>query len=296
VQSLKAPIAELVRYKREIDSQEEEVRDLTSSMTDIGGSRTVEEMQESLKQLNEEAKSVKNRIKALETDRENRRQNITALERQVNDARKRLNELALQLVEARTLNERIEEYQEVRNRQNTVIDETDRHIEHLVPDIMAAEAKLKEIVRECSEREKKQQRDATRLAQSDMNLKSIQLRIQNYISEGGLTRLNRCREQVQRLQAEVEKLSNDLTKNGDEISKLEKRQIDAGTTQRTITENIRYRKNELELKEIEKEIEGLEDQHAEVHRDRFTKDADLLANKHMRLSSEVCILYPLSLH
>ncbi|KAI5850625.1 AAA domain-containing protein [Tricharina praecox] len=286
VQSLRAPVAELARYKREIDGTEEEINSMTFSMTDMGGTRTIEELQEDSKRLKEKITRVKNLIRSMEQDRENRRQSIIGLERQVNDARKRLNDITLQLVDVRQLTERIEECSVARSRQNAVIDEVDRELENLAPDILAAEARLKEISRECSEKETKQQRDAAKLSQSDMNLKSIQRGISNYINEGGLHSLEECRGQVQRLRADVEQLGNDVTEASDLVAKLEKEAVTTQTTQRTIIENLRYRKNKVELKKIKQEIKELEAQRADEQRERFEKNAEILANKHSRLSSE----------
>jgi DNA repair protein RAD50 len=260
-------------------------------MMDVGGTRTVEEMQEDLKHLNEEAKRTRGSIKNMEQDRESRRQTIIAMERQVNDARKRLNDIKLQLVHARTIADRIEEYREARNQQSAIIDQADNDLASLSPNIIAAEARLKEIARECSEKENRQQRDATKLAQSDMNLRSIQHRIQNFIHDGGLDKLDTCKMQVQRLKAEVEQLGNDVTKSGDAVTKLEKESVNTSATERTIIENLRYRKNKAELQTIEGEIEELESQHADEQRDRFLRDSEILSNKHMRLSSEVRVPY-----
>ncbi|KAA8894161.1 AAA domain-containing protein [Sphaerosporella brunnea] len=285
-QSLATPVAKLARYRREIDNNEGEIRDLTASMTEMGATRTVEEMQENLKQLNDEAKRTKGNIKSMEQDRESRRQAIIVLERQVNDARKRLNDIKLQLVQARTITDRIEEARAARSQQSVIIDQVDRELASLSPEIMAAEVRLKEILRECSEKENKQQRDATKLSESDMNLRIVQQRIQNFVNEGGLGNLDACKKQVQWLKAEVEQLGKDVTDSGNEVTKLEKESVNTSATERTIMENLRYRKNKVELQAIEEEIKELEAQGADEQRDRFMRDADILSNKHMRLSSE----------
>lgn len=259
-------------------------------MSEMGGSRPVAEMQASLRELNRCAKDVKDRIRELEADKESLRKNVTSLERQVGDARQRLNEQELQLAQARSLKERIDDYKGTRSRQNTVIGQVDGELEELVPKILAAGAKLKETMQECSEKEQKQQGDAARLSQSDMNLQSIQNRIQAYLKDGGLERLDLCQAEVLRLQTEADKLGGELAKTAEEISKLEKQQTDAGSTQRTITENIRYRRNQTELQEIKREIEELEGQHADKEHSRYTEKAQRLDKKHVELSTEVSFL------
>lgn len=256
-------------------------------MSEMGGSRSVAEMQASLRELNRCAKDVKDRIRELEADKESLRKNVTSLERQVGDARQRLNEQELQLAQANALKERIDDYKGTRSRQNTVIGDVDGELEELTPKILAAGAKLKETMQECSEKEQKQQGDAARLSQSDMNLQSIQNRIHAYLRDGGLERLDLCQAEVRRLQTEDGKLSAELAKTTEEISKLEKQEADAGSTQRTITENIRYRRNQAELQEIKREIEELEGQHADREHSRYTEKAQRLDKKHVELSTEV---------
>jgi DNA repair protein RAD50 len=287
--ALKQPIHDLIRYKGDIDDLEREIRDLSSSMTDMGGARDVEEIQDDLKQLNDDARSIKSRIKAQETERESMRKGIITMEHQVGDSRKRLNDLKLKLVEARTLSERIDEHFQSRKAQASMIEAVDQEIKKIAPEISAAEAKMAAVNAKCVEKENQQQREATRLAQNDMNLRSIQQRIRfkTYISDDGLSKLEKCQQQVRRFQDDVEKLVYEVTKVGDEVNGLEKDSSKTDSTQRTIIENLRYRKNRVDLARIEEEIEALESQDAAAQRDRFTKDADVLANKHMRLSSEV---------
>jgi DNA repair protein RAD50 len=280
-------VAELARFKREIDTNEEEIRALTSSMAGMAGTRTVEELRDNLQQLNDEAKRTKSSIEKMRQDKENRSQTIIVLGRQVDDARKRLNDIKLQLVRARAITDQIEGFHESRDQQCAIIDQVDRELASLSPEIMAAEARLKEISRECSDKENRQQRDATKLSDSDRDLRIIQQRILDFINDGGLTKLDTCQKQVQRLKAEVEQLSKDVTHCGEEISKLEKDSANTSATERTIIENLRYRKNKAELQTIEEEIKELESQRAEEQRDRFMRDLKILSNNLSRLSGEV---------
>jgi DNA repair protein RAD50 len=286
-QSLKASVAELARFKREIDTNEEEMRALTSSMAGMAGTRTVEELRDNLQQLNDEAKRTKSSIEKMRQDKENRSQTIIVLGRQVDDARKRLNDIRLQLVRARAITDQIEGFHESRHQQCAIIDQVERELASLSPEIMAAEARLKEISRECSDKENKQQRDATKLSDSDRDLRIIQQRILDFINDGGLSKLDTCKKQVQRLKAEVEQLGKDVTQCGEEISKLEKDSANTSATEHTIIENLRYRKNKAELQTIEDEIKELESQRAEEQRDRFTRDLKILSNNLSRLSGEV---------
>lgn len=285
-QSLKTAVTDIVRYKLEIENIDQEIQDLASSTMDVGVTRTIEEMKEERVSLSNKARSIRSQIREMESDRETRRQNIVVLERQVNEARRKLNDLTLKLMESRTISGRIAEYKEARSKQLSEIDNLQQQIEALLPNTMAAEAKLKDTIEECSEKEKLQQREATKFAQSDLHLKTIHHRIQEYLDAGGPDRLNRCRNQLWDLQQIVKALGNKVTATSEEINKLEMDYANAGTTQRVITENLRFRKGQEELKTLEQEIKQLRSLNAEAQRDRFLRDTQLLADRQMRLSTE----------
>ncbi|KAI5815067.1 AAA domain-containing protein [Pyronema omphalodes] len=285
-ESLKTPISDLSRLHREIQTHETEIRDLHSSLLSTVGLRSPTELQDLLKTLQDQAKTLKATLRTLESDREARRQNLILAERQVNDARKRLSELQLQLMESQNLVERIEEYSAEKKRLRGIMEEAEEDIRKLAPAIQMQEARVGEAVVEAQEREMRQQREAGRVAQADIALRSIQQRVERYVNEGGLERLQGVTREVQELQKRVEEMVQELGNGMEEIRKMEREHNMAGTTQRSIQENLRWRKNKEELEEIEKEIKELEGKDAETKKEQFTRDANTLANTHMRLSSE----------
>lgn len=287
VQTLRGTVTEIVKYGREIAEHEADLTKLSSSMSDTGGNRTVEEVQRDIRALNEEVRAVRTRITTLEGEKENRRQTILSLERQISDIKSRLGDINMKLMESKTLNERIDECEKSSVSQKAIIENVDQQLQELAPQLLGAETKVEHVTRETVDSEKRQQREATKISQSALNMQGIQNRVQAYIDRGGPENLEHCAQQIRGLQKDVEKANNAVTKCGDAVAKMERDSSEASATERSITDNLRYRRGQRELEEILEEIETLEAENAEAHRDRFSKDADILANKHMRMSTEV---------
>lgn len=287
MESLKVPVSEIAKYTKEIVDYAKQVEDVSSQLKDMGGARTVEEMQIEMQQLNEEAKALKRLIVSIASEKEASRQTISGLDSQVKEHRMKLNELNFKLQQSRTLVDRIEECRDNSRKQNTVIDEIDAELKQLAPELAKAEAHVKNISHDGAEKENRQQRDASKLSESDMQLKRAEQGIQNYLRRGGPDQLNRCREQVQTLQTEVKKCEEEVASIGEEVNSLEKESTNARATERSIQENLRFRGNKRQLEKLMWEIRDLESRNTEEERDRFQRDLQELSNKHTKLSIEV---------
>lgn len=279
-------MAEIVKYMREISSYEKQVEDASRLLQELGGSRTIEEMQNEMQRLNDEAKVIKRRINALIAEKETARHSITLLDGQVRDLRMKFGELNFKISKAQDLVKRIESHKQEAFTHATAIGEIDQKIRELAPKIQRAEAKAQAISNDGAEKENRHQRDAMKLAESEMQLRGAEHGIGSYLNRGGPEQLDRCRRQVQTLQAEVKKYEAEVASIRDEVNNLELEAGTATSTERSIHENLRFRKNKRDLEKLNVEIQELEDKNAEAERHRFQRNTEMLSDKHMRLSSE----------
>lgn len=292
---MKPSVNEIVKYRDDINELSSEIEKLSASMSDAGGNRTVEQMQNESRALTEEMKVISGRISTLEGQKEMCRQTIITLERQISDSKARLSDISMKLMESQSISDRIDEFRKAMDSQTAIVASTDTELQDLVPHLLGAETKIEHITREGSDREKRQQREASKIAQSALTMQSIQARVNAYIDRGGPEQITRCSEQIRVLQKEVKKASDLVTSCSDSVGKMEREVTEASATERSISDNLRYRRNQRELAEILEEVDELEAENAEAKRDRFNKDADILANKHMRMSTEVCPISSLSI-
>lgn len=288
IESLKGPVFEIAKYTKEIADYEKQVEDVSSGLKDMGGARSVEEMQSEMQKLNEEAKVLKRQIISIASEKEAARQAIGMLDGQLKEHRMKLNELSFKLHQSRTLMSRIDECRDNNRKQNSIIDETDTQLRQLAPELAKAEAHVITISRDGAEKENRQQRDASKLADSDMQLKRAEQGIQNYLRRGGPNMLNNCRQEVHLLQLDVKGCEDEVTNIGEEVNNLEKESANAHATERSIQENLRFRGNKRQLEKLTWEIKDLESRNTEEERDRFQQDLKILSNKHTKLSIEVC--------
>jgi DNA repair protein RAD50 len=256
-------------------------------LKNMGGARTVEEMQAEMQKLNEEARTLKRQINSIASEKDTARQTISTLDGQLKEHHMKLNELNFKLQQSRTLASRIDECRDNDRRQNSIIDETDSELRQLAPELAKAEAHVRAISRDGAEKENRQQRDASKLAESDMQLKRTEQRIQNYLQRGGPDMLSNCRQDVHSLQAVVKGREDEVASIGEEVNNLEKESTNARATERSIQENLRFRGNKRQLEKLTWEIKDLEGRNTEEERDRFQQDLKILANQHTKLSIEV---------
>lgn len=288
VESLKGPVSEIAKYMKEILDYEKQIEDVSSQLKDMGGARTVEEMQVEMRKLGEEAKALKRQIDSIASEKEIARQTINTLDGQLKEHRMKLNELNFKLQQSRTLVGRIEECRDNNRKQNSIIDETEAELKKLAPELARAEVHVSTISSDGAEKENRQQRDASKLAESDMQLKKTEQGIQNYLRRGGPNLLNTCRQEVRSLQTAVKGCEDEVVNIGEEVNNLEKESANAHATERSIQENLRFRGNKRQLERLTWEIKDLESRNTEEERDRFQKDLGILSNKHTKLSIEVC--------
>jgi len=279
-------VAEIVKYMREISSYENQVEDASRLLQELGGSRTIEEMQNEMQRLNDEAKVIKRRTNVFISEKETARHSITLLDGQVRDLRMKYGELNFKISKAQDLVKRIESHKQEAFMHATAIGEIDQKIRELAPKIQRAEAKAQAVSNDGAEKENRHQRDAMKLAESDMQLKRTERGIDSYLNRGGPEQLARCRHQVQTLQVEVKKYEAEVASIRDEVNNLELEAGTATSTERSIHENLRFRKNKRDLEKLNVEIRELEDKNADAERHRFQRNAEMLSDKHMRLSSE----------
>lgn len=288
VESLKGSVTGIAKYMKEIIDYEKQVEDVSSHLKNMGSARTVEEIQSEIQKLNEEAKALKRQINSIASEKETARQTINTLDSQLREHRTELNGLNFKLQQSRTVLSRIDECRDNNRKQNSIIDETDSELRHLTPELAKAEAHVRTISRDGAEKENRQQRDASKLAESDMHLKRAEQGIQNYLQRGGPDMLNNCRQEVHSLQVVVKGCEDEVLSIGEEVNNLEKESTNARATERSIQENLRFRGNKKQLERLAWEIKDLESRNTEEERDRFQHDLKILSNQHTKLSIEVC--------
>lgn len=279
-------MADIVKYKNEKKQYERDIENASSQLRDFGGGRSLEDMQADLKKLREEIHNLQAEIQTVSIERENRRQQIATFDKEVSSCKEKLVQIQHTLEKTATLRAQIEEHVNSIQRAQRTIEEAEREIGELAPQISKLQTRMKAISEEGSERENKQQKEASKLADSVNQLKSIDDEIRHYLLSGNSTKLEYCQEEIRKYQTDVAKAQADAAEVTRDINKYQDEKANTLTTEQNIKNNLTLREDKRVLAKVLEEIAELESRNAEVDRERFTKQAKAMSIKHTRLTAE----------
>ena len=164
--------------------------------------------------------------------------------------------------------------------------DTDEEIVALGPDLTKAQAKVNDILEAGAEKEKRFQKETSRLFDSYNQLKTAYDEIEHYIITGKAGRLERCIQEVEVLQNQVNELNDKGQNTVAQLNKYTTEKANAKNTEQKINNNLRYRQNLRNLEKIRQDITDLEAQDPEGDRERFQQEAERKQNKNMRLTTQ----------
>lgn len=276
----------ITKYHSEIAKLEEQIHELSIRKKDAGVTRTLEEIQENLAAAGEEARSIKNALTKLTADKERSRFHINTLELDLRDLRSKLTDASHQLEKKATLMARVEEFRAMNQAQLEAIEHTEREIEQLSPQFAKARTQYDDVRNRGADKERELQQEASRLSDSVHQLQIADQEINAYMDKGGPNQLARSQREVERIKDQIGQLEGEQHQITVEVNKARQQRDHHDETKRTISDNLRYRRDVRALEGVNAEIAELEAKNAEVDRNRFVKEAELLAIKHRKLSAE----------
>ncbi|KAI9789941.1 MAG: DNA repair protein rad50, partial [Peltula sp. TS41687] len=276
----------ITKYHSDITKLEGQIRELSDRKKDTDVTRTLEEIQEDLAAVGEEARSIKKALTKLTADKEGNRSQMTTLELELRDLRSKLTDASHQLEKKATLVARVEEFRAMNQAQLEAIEQTERDLGQLAPQFAKARTQYEDVRNRGVDKEKELQQEASRLSDSVHQLQTADQDINAYIDKGGPNQLARSQREVERIRDQIGQVEKEQQGITVEVNKARKQRDHHDETKRTISDNLRYRRDVRALEAVNAEIAELEAKNAEVDRNRFVKEAELLAVKHRKLSAE----------
>lgn len=274
------PIASIIKYARDISSFEMQINDVDAKQKDAGSIRTLEEIQEDLTVVAGKSRSMREHIAKMATDKERGRSHISSLELSLSKARNELITANHQLEKKAGILRQIEELGKINQEHRETAKRLEEQVQSLVPQIIEEDAKLDDIKQRNLIKEKELQHESTKLSDSIHKLKLIGQEIQAYIDSKGSEKLSRCRREIESAQQEIGQIENEQKQIAVEINKISEQLRNHHETKRTITENIKYRRNLRELDAVKTEIGKLSAQNAEADLEHHQKEASYWQHQH----------------
>ena len=286
VETLAKTVANITKYSGDISSYQNQIQDLTAKQTDIGSSRSLEDVQEELDKLNERSRTAKSSVARLVSERDRAKAEINSLELESRDVMSKLADATHQLQDKTNLLTRIEEYRANNRHLRESMKRSDDDIQDLIPQISEAQNKRNEIRQRGASKEKEMSRKASKLADSVYQLKQVDQAISAYIEKGGPNQLARCQREIANSQQEIQRLEEEQKQIVIKINKINEQLKNNDDTKRNIADNIRYRQDAKNYESVKVEIDHLEAQNAEADIEICKTKAKQLDSRYKLLNAE----------
>ena len=286
LESLTKTVQNISKYSSEIKSFSTQLDELTSRLSQSGKSRGLERIQDDLKAVNTESKALRSELTSLSAEREREKNNINALELELRDISSKLNAAAFQLKEKARLINQIDDLKKLNGEQRQELDRADEELQSVAPAIAKAQAKYDDIAARSDEKERELQLEASKLAESRNQLRLSEQEINAYIDRGGPTQLKRAQSEIDELREKLSHIEAEQRQITVEIKKIEDQLRNHNETKRSITDNLKYRRDMRGLELVKAEIMELEGHNAELDKDRYEREANKWQMERNKLSAE----------
>ncbi|KAI9682225.1 MAG: DNA repair protein rad50 [Caeruleum heppii] len=279
-------VQNVARYSGEIENFQTQLEELSIRQKSAGLGRSLEEIQTELENQREKSRAAKNTVNRLTADRERSRGAINGLELDLRDIGAKVTEASHHLDKKRALAARVEELKQMNVKQREATRKADEDIEGLAPALARAQSKYDDINDRAMRNEARLQQEATKLSDSVHQLRTANEEIESYVRRGGPAQASSCQEAITDIQGEIALLETEQKQVTKEINRAAEQLRDNDKTKRTISDNLRYRRDLRALESVNAEITELESEQAEIHREEFVKQADEVGRRHRQLSAE----------
>lgn len=254
----------------------------TSSVT----TRSADEINEEQTTCAEQTRVSQAKLSKLTAERQRLKDLASQLEVERMELRHKISNAVQQLERKRSLQESVRRYKEEQGRLRGTIQEADKEVERLEPEIASARAALEEVRRQGRSREHKVAGERDDIAQTVSELKMIGGEIQEYLDRGGPSNLAANQRLIAKLESTIANLENEMRDLTVQINTLNKEVDNSDAKKRNIADNLTYRKILRERDGLEEEIAELESRNAQEDYDRLVQEARYHESHRGKLAAE----------
>ncbi|EXJ83481.1 DNA repair protein RAD50 [Capronia coronata CBS 617.96] len=285
IESVGRTVASIAKYEGDIKSLNGQIEELGAKQSQRDGGRTLDDIREELNSATEKVRATQSSINRLRTEQEQSRVGLSTMELELRDLKAELSNIEFQLDKKASLVARVEEYRILNQKQRETLDQLDRDIEKLDPEIATAKAKYEDVDQRATAKEREMSQEQSKLSESVSGLDILNDQVRSYIDRDGPKQLARINRELTHLERELERLQGEQLQLTRDMNKINDQIRDSESTRRRYSDNLRYRQETRALNQLEKEIEDLGSQNAEADRDRFQKESEKWTHEHNKLSA-----------
>lgn len=286
VEALFKTMQSIAKYDADIRINEARIQQLSGEQSQVVGSRTIDEIQEQMTEVEKKSKEAHAVVQRLTKQEESFRNEISGLKLELSRLKGDLSASNFQLEKKAGLVAELEKLKAASSRHRDAIHKADAEIDNLDSEVAKARAKYDDIDENARSKERDLQ---TRVDESSSNLQDLNhsnKMIQEYIAAGGPDQLARVQRELKAIGDEISRGEAEQANVTREINKL-KEQLDQSDTMRiNYSDNLQHRRMLRELEAVQAEIRDLASRASEGDQDCFKEEMERRTREHHFLSGQ----------
>jgi DNA repair protein RAD50 len=286
IEALGKAVQNIVKCQADILNYQSQISELEAKQTTMSTSRAPTQIQDDIKTVNTEIRSVTSQREDARSNKERMQIKISSLEIESRDERAKLAAATNSLKEKTTLASRIAEYKSDNEREQISIRRVEEEIQSLLPQISQTQERLNDMNQRGATREQELQTELSRTKDSISRLELASKDINDFISRGGPEALARGTREMENIQNEIERLEKHVTQVGRNANEIQEELQNNDNTKRAISDNLTYRKNHKQLTNLKEEIAELESSNSLADKVRYEKDGEKWQIKRNELTAD----------
>ncbi|KAG9235443.1 putative DNA repair protein RAD50 [Amylocarpus encephaloides] len=284
--SLSKTVSSIAQFCAEIARYEHDISRLSSQQKLSGSSLTTDEIDQQSTACEEKIRAVSARITKIGSDKEQAISVINLLDKEEADLNQKVSSAKNQLETKNRLSAEIQEYRDSSNQLYDSNKIADQELESLAPEVSKAKAQYEEVQKRGRAQEKQVQSEKDDVAKTVHKFKVAEDSINNYIETDGPGKLATCERSIRNIEQEQMTLDVELAQVTKSANEMKERVADSESTRKSIMENLRYRKNLKQLKNLQDEISELKSRNVVEDHEQLEEDALSAAKYYQNLYAD----------
>lgn len=288
VESMTKTVASISQAVKDVAESDEQIEKLASQQQQASGgsSRSSEEIQELQATCADQLRSAKQRLTKLSDDRQRMRDAVSTLELERSELKNKIAHAARQVERKADLVSQVQAFKEESTQQRELIQQTDRDLEALEPEIAKARTIRQDTLQRGQEKERQgaQERDA--VAHTVSELRMVEKDIEDYIDRGGPALLVANARAIETLEQAITGQEREADELAAQVNKMKAEIDNSDREKKNIADNLSYRRNSRLLDDLRRDILELESRNAEDDYDRLVGEAKRFEVQHSKLLAE----------
>ncbi|KAH6912703.1 AAA domain-containing protein [Coprinopsis sp. MPI-PUGE-AT-0042] len=267
--SLKQLVSTIVRLKKDIEKAKKDAHDLETDLSLTGTAKTVDDVQAELNDITSQLRSIEKERQNISAERERQTAALHTFESRLQDLKLEEQRLANRLAETEKLSAQVEQMRKDVGTFTTNLRDLDSKIADASAPMQALDEERRSVLQDLNSRLTQGQTQLGQLNARADKLGVVNKDIERYIREKRDRGLEECTTEIKRCKEEQAEVNEKVHACRDAIRAIEKEINEAGASQGNLRENLRVRKLQKEILDIQAEIESHDVEEAAKARKNF---------------------------